>query len=1406
MAQELINPIQNLSYTSKDFETIYPELLDLVKQLTYKWDPSQSNESDPGVLLLKLMAIFEDKCNYNIDKNILECFPASVTQETNARRLFEQLGYYMHWYRGATTDISLTMNTKEAGLKYTVPAFTMVSDADKSVVYTLLGSSTSSLLEDEFIVEDKEIEEGITQLFKAIQGVAVDYSVATTNNKLITVANLDSNNRLYFNSVDIAENGVFIHNADENNYSAWKRKDNLLTEELGNTFYKFGVTADGTACFLEFPTDAEQIFKSGIYVTYIKTLGASGNIAATLINTPYADLVTTDGLTLTADNLKIVNSSSATNGKDKELINEAYTNYKRTIGTFDTLVTLRDYVNAIRNSGLVGNAVVTDRTNDIQQTYKIQTLQNGINQAKTMIEPTYVKKKKRDGTEVEVEEPSLSAFSLKLYLLQIYKAQDSLLYYNTSFNPCSDAVKEALIGTATEDGYLTDTKLISHDFTDLVSPNETQSHICYFKNKYPLEIKVIPQYTLSTAQQKEVVEAIKKALYNNLNSEMVEFGSEISLDYVNQIILSADSRVKSAIIGNINYTTYAVYKDEEGTFHEVVLNDTDEELVDAIVYRDDKVQSKIIVTVDYETYYNKTYDGTEKYITTQWYKKSDGWHKDSETSPVVDISTYGITFNSSQTFEKNEENQYVIDRDITLGQTINVTSVVIKSQVIDPTQYTVNLNTVSFKNPKTIPNNAKITVNFEEPIWPGDELDTRISYKTQFRNEIYTKSVLAGATQFYIQDETFDYKLNQVAGTDAVPDSIIKNIREVKGSVSLSLSATGQNESKPLTLRSNEAIQFYAPNLLDQKKYSNYVRYIYYTGSDTETIIEANADHQLKANERICFFWRESDDLASEFTWCCYGEGNIIKPSFKMTSNNAVKWVAGLTLNGETKIGEGETYGTQKQDVQDEAGILSGSKSAIRRIVNTVTLPDDGTYSLYWITENTVTEDDIDKYILFDSNEIERVLSANEYLIYTNDNGDTMQILGSGTTILRQESEKANRWAVIAVSAESILTDGASAIEKANLYSYWWNLKQCTLTLTENQFVSLTSGTQLIMTCNNKEIVSPTETWKATFTDKGVVFYVDGTKTDDLSLSDFTIQYKRNTASDTKKESLSSINITAGSWNAKSLLNIYISPTEPLRLLDGQTLYYKLKEDTGQAGGSIAGKAKGTHEYPQVILSSSIISNSTPEFKVVTTYDDNGNLVYPSLYNYKEQINNIDEDITYTTDGRVQLRIKKEAGLSVTKTIPFAMPKGDYILKVTNGGVGTMKFYLDDSQLSDMYDRTEFGQDSYYLHISLAGPTQYTLKVVVTNNIQDCSIVLANPYKYDLDKLGIDDIATTVIQRLIKFFDTEKIFDFTYVVPDSNKVQKPLEAKSFNNSAHIYNKFTICQLDTTDIGNNITTV
>ena len=36
MAQDRVNPLSNLSYVNKDFQSVYVELLDLVKELSYR--------------------------------------------------------------------------------------------------------------------------------------------------------------------------------------------------------------------------------------------------------------------------------------------------------------------------------------------------------------------------------------------------------------------------------------------------------------------------------------------------------------------------------------------------------------------------------------------------------------------------------------------------------------------------------------------------------------------------------------------------------------------------------------------------------------------------------------------------------------------------------------------------------------------------------------------------------------------------------------------------------------------------------------------------------------------------------------------------------------------------------------------------------------------------------------------------------------------------------------------------------------------------------------------------------------------------------------------------------------------------------------------------------------------------
>ena len=1187
MAQDITNPIQSMSYTNKDFESIYPELLDLVKELTFKWDPSISNESDPGVILLKLNAIIADKCNYNIDKNVLECFPLSVTQIQNARQLFEQLGYCMKWYRSAVTDISMKWIGRDdngsldtSGGPYTIPAFTTVTDTDGGTTYTLVGPSTGTD-DDNFKVASQKLPcDGAVIVFKSIQGVAIKYDV--NGDELVTVANLDSNNRLYFPTTDIAENGVFICNAGSNNYDSWVRKDNLLVEPIGNTYFKFGITKDGNTCYIEFPEDAETIFKEGINVVYIKTDGANGNIASRTIEKFYSDLspVEKPELVLSSDNVAIVNTSSASNGRDPENIDSAYKNYKRTIGTFETLVTLRDYINKIVTSGLVSNCFVCDRTNDVQSTYDIISEVNGINQPIRTIEKTL---DPYYGHDVN----TLTAFSLKLYLLQYVNSIDTAISYNRTFDMVSNS------GTSVVKNYIEDIKSIQHDYVDIqpTNPSTGKSHFCYFKNKYPVNCRIVPQYELTSVQVDEVKRNVVTALYNGLNSNEVEFGSDIDINLVYEIIKNSDNRIKNVMIDNIEYTTYAVYFDGS-SFKEIEINSDDDAPFSTSCSSED-----ITVNVDYEVYAKKSGIGdySTKYFAYDY--MHERWNRvDAEgeiISQGISIEEWGIS----------------IEGELTENVNISVSQ----------------------------------------------------SLKTQFRDEIYAKAVLNGVTQLLVKDERFDYRINQVYTPNLIGDDNGEGtIAKIAANVDIDFgeNRVGKEDNTEYELRDNESVQFFAPNLLDVVKYSNYVKFEYYITSD----VTKNTNYQLKKNEYVIMYWKSDSNEASLYKYYLYGEGNVISPTFDMPGKVNQEGIVGTGLvKGQHNIGtpdspkmvaDSEYNGDMPTATSDKvaeltrSNILSGTRYIVIRELNQVILTNSN--YCYWILNDA----DDGKYVLFEEdkegseaeNYYKRILNTGEYFFYANSNMTDLIVLGSGTEIIRSTSPNGkydSEWSVEVVDSSDVLNNGTSALENS-----WFRIPDgVKVTATENQYLTLGPGCVFKVAIKNRKNVytlkadyirdgfhhydylnvdkdvwysSPAKyqvgefNFTRTNTDwitreegEAIVVDIEGTygitivenegvpvvepqygdiirievtndwgfelsrdgieySKEGINLSDFDIRWKTYASEEyTNENSLDAIAIDSHTgWDARSLLGINISNVDEQVLLDRQTIEYKLVDGT----------------------------------------------------------------------------------------------------------------------------------------------------------------------------------------------------------------------------------------------------
>lgn len=962
MSQDIINENQKLSYTNLDFSSIYTEVLDMTRQLTKDWDPSISDESDPGVILVKLSALLADKCNYNIDKSILEAFPLSVTQDSNARQLYEQLGYYMHWYRAATVPVSIKW--KQTSLDdefYTIPKFTTVSNDNDSVVYTLVGTrgETDIVVSDGilYLDENKSLE------MIAYEGIPTTY---TFNDLTVITPNMvDSNNRLYLSTSLVFENGVFIKNTNQDNYSEWHRVDNLYEYSYNVNRYKFGYDSASNLCYLEFPDNYAELFGEGIEITYLtfSTEEPFSNVPSNYLCKFFTSVTVGENNTveLNKEVVEISNPTISIGHQDKEGINEAYKNYKKTVGTFNTLITLRDYLNYIRSKDLniCSNAFVTDRTNDVQSVYKIITKDNGVESIITQSEKSndnkkfiktededilpnktyYEIQKDVDGNFIgytKVTNPTpdninnysecvgddiLSPFSLKFYLLRNSLAITSSEEFNNSFKLISDDIdmESVLEGSShlvhtfnsiepMDENIITMKEVPEKDeqgsiITDdegnpsLVLQSSIDdsilSRIIMIKNKYPISMNISTYKAVNYDDRLDIYRNIIRAFFKNLDSSNVDFGENISLEYITKIATDSDTRIKQVTFNTTESKSYAVY------------------------YSD--------VTKQYE-------------------------------------------------------------------------EVLLPSSLSDLTHLLAEYKDVN------------------------ELLSAAIG------KEIVCKSILQGTTQLLVPDDTFNYHLNQkfLEYRDDVKyvtgEAVIDMNTTDSSEIYKTMDGEGTKTTNSYTLKENEIITLFRPVLKDEQEFTSGVHYDYNIFSS----ITRGQSYQLKLGERFVFFTSnlDSDGKLESFTVYVFNEGTVISPTFDIPARDRANIPEVIRSIDSTSKKESSNYMYTESDknqvnkINNNAGVSNtkvGVNDTIKvQSVNRFTItPEDG-YRFIWVLNKANYNNDLKSYTLFegynseDDTDLENsekinkyTLKSGEILCYTDPTMSTLGYVGAGTTIYR---------------------------------------------------------------------------------------------------------------------------------------------------------------------------------------------------------------------------------------------------------------------------------------------------------------------------------------------------------------------------------------------------------------------
>lgn len=532
----------NTSYTNKDFNSIYAELLDIIPNITNKWNPS--SEADPGVVLVKLMAVLGDKLNYNIDKQVLEMFPASVTQRKNARQMFRFIGYNMSWYQAAEASVGIKVKSliqDESGVetRVTIPRFTRLTNSKNSVSFvtvepvTLYGNDLDTI-----------------KYVKALQGNLINYTV--NNSTDIKLSNLDENYKLYLTDIPVAENGIFVCDAGSDLYD-WQQVDNIDSYPSGSKVFEFGINDAEDQCYLRFPADVNNVsLADALNISYVVCNGASGNILSNVI-TAFTDSISDSAEQVVEDKLAITQPDATSNGADPETIEEAYKNSRKYVGTFETLVTKQDFENFIKlakdSSGIpiVSNVVCSDRNDDLNCVSVVKTLQ-------------------KLETKTEKIKTGITPYDIVARMLKYVPVNlDDGVYacdtaYNESFESQSDSATLLML-----EDMMSDVKAIN---VDISVP--TKGTVLY-KGVYTLTAELVMVEKITQDEATELEVAVKKNLEKIYHSYNMEFGKQIDYSELIDNILSIDSRIKAVSLRGIDYTP-KITKPDAG---DAVLTDDD---------------------------------------------------------------------------------------------------------------------------------------------------------------------------------------------------------------------------------------------------------------------------------------------------------------------------------------------------------------------------------------------------------------------------------------------------------------------------------------------------------------------------------------------------------------------------------------------------------------------------------------------------------------------------------------------------------------------------------------------------------------------------------------------------------------------------------------------------------------
>lgn len=326
----------NFDYTSRDYTTIRASLQARASSTIPEWSGNEA--SDFMSSLIDLWAYNADILHYYIDRASTEAFLSTATQRESVLALANLYGYTPNYMRSSTATLSV-YNSGAASVA--IAANTPFVSTSGLSFFNETATTISALSTGSVVVR-----QGVKY---SNEPVISDVDATSTKSN----GNASQRFNIYRQGIDAESVVVNIAEGSFGEIKTWTRVNSLTSYGPDDSVFSVAVTSSGVTqvVFGNGINGRIPPINSPITVTYIKSDGSTGNVAA--------GTITTVGNSLYPTITSVTNAVAAGGGLDFESIDAIKQAIPGTVRTRNGAVTLSDFADIALTTQGVAKAVVS---------------------------------------------------------------------------------------------------------------------------------------------------------------------------------------------------------------------------------------------------------------------------------------------------------------------------------------------------------------------------------------------------------------------------------------------------------------------------------------------------------------------------------------------------------------------------------------------------------------------------------------------------------------------------------------------------------------------------------------------------------------------------------------------------------------------------------------------------------------------------------------------------------------------------------------------------------------------------------------------------------------------------------------------------------------------------------------